>query len=170
VLALEAVLTLALSTLIYAFSARKVVVSVLYPLLGFIALPMMTNIDAWVLAAFDNDARRYGTARSMGSLAFAIAALILGQLIAWAGYVIMLVGSLLSMGVILAVTLLLEDYASQNFDWVPAPRVRDDGIYEHGQPNRPIRVYHTLDTRMTMEDFYAKLLINYTPEYLKGVF
>lgn len=112
VLALEAVLTLALSTLIYAFSARKVVVSVLYPLLGFIALPMMTNIDAWVLAAFDNDARRYGTARSMGSLAFAIAALILGQLIAWAGYVIMLVGSLLSMGVILAVTLLLEDAAA----------------------------------------------------------
>ena len=69
-----------------------------------------------------------------------------------------------------AVALLLEDYASQNFDWTPAPRVREDGIYEHGQPNRPIRVYHTLDTRMTMEDFYAKLLINYPPEYLKGIF
>lgn len=68
-----------------------------------------------------------------------------------------------------AVTLLLEDYASQNYDWVPAPRVREDGIYEHGQPNRPIRVYHTLDTRMTMEDFYAKLLINYTPEFMKGL-
>ncbi len=59
---------------------------------------------------------------------------------------------------------------TQNFDWVIAPRVRPDGIYEHGQQNRPIRVYHTLDTRMTMEDFYAKLLINYPPEYLKGVF
>lgn len=68
-----------------------------------------------------------------------------------------------------AVTLLMEDYASQNYDWIPAPRVRPDGVYEHGQPNRPIRVYHTLDTRMTMEDFYAKLLINYPPEFLKGL-
>ena len=66
-----------------------------------------------------------------------------------------------------AVTLLMEDYAAQNHDLVPAPRVLPDGRYEHGRPNRPIRVYHTLDTRMTMEDFYAKLLINYPPEFLK---
>lgn len=68
-----------------------------------------------------------------------------------------------------AIAVLLEDYAAMTYDWTPAPRVRPDGIYEHGQPNRPIRVYRTLDTRMTMEDFYAKLLINYPPEFLKGL-
>lgn len=62
------------------------------------------------------------------------------------------------------ITLLLEELQSRNYDWKIAPRVNRDGLYIHGQPNRPIRVYHTLNTRLTMEDFYAKLALNFLPE------
>ncbi len=60
------------------------------------------------------------------------------------------------------VTVLLEEQQRMNYDWIPAPRITDDMFYIHEQNNRPIRVYHTLDTRLTMEDFYAKLIINYS--------
>lgn len=57
------------------------------------------------------------------------------------------------------VTLLLEEQQRCNFAWKPAPGFSEEMYYIHGQNNRPIRVYHTLDSRMTMEDFYAKLQI-----------
>lgn len=45
---------------------------------------------------------------------------------------------------------------------VPAPIVNyDDMTYQHDNSLRDIRMYHTLDSRKTMEDFYAKLAINY---------
>lgn len=36
-----------------------------------------------------------------------------------------------------------------------------DMYYIHRQNNRPIKGIHSLDTRFTREDFYAKLVINY---------
>lgn len=59
------------------------------------------------------------------------------------------------------VTLLLEEAQSKNYEWRIAPRVNRDGSYTHGLSNRPIRVYHSLNTRLTMEDFYAKLALNF---------
>lgn len=59
------------------------------------------------------------------------------------------------------VTVLLEERERMNYDWMPAPLVTKDMYYVHEQRNRPIRVYHTLDARLTMEDFYAKLAINF---------
>lgn len=59
------------------------------------------------------------------------------------------------------VTLLLDELEKMNYDLKPAPAIGDDMTYIHGQNNREIRVYHTLDARMTMEDFYAKLAINF---------
>ncbi len=48
------------------------------------------------------------------------------------------------------------------YDLVTAPRVSyEDMTYIHDTNNREIRMYHTLDPRITMEDFYAKLAINY---------
>jgi purine nucleosidase len=63
------------------------------------------------------------------------------------------------------ITLLLEESQSRNYDWKIAPHIEPDGRYTHGQNNRPIRVYHTLNTRLTMEDFYAKLALNFPPDY-----
>lgn len=59
------------------------------------------------------------------------------------------------------VTVLLEELERMNYDWQPAPIFTHDMHYIHEQNNRPIRVYHTLDSRLTLEDFYAKLAINY---------
>lgn len=59
------------------------------------------------------------------------------------------------------VTVLLEENNRGNYDWIPAPMFSKEMYYIHGQNNRPIRVYHTLDSRFTLEDFYAKLAINF---------
>ena len=62
------------------------------------------------------------------------------------------------------VGLLLEDRGRQNYDLVPASRVAQDWRYLPGSSQRNIRVYHTLDVRMTMEDFYAKLALHHLAE------
>lgn len=59
------------------------------------------------------------------------------------------------------ITVLLEENNRGNYDWIPAPLFSKEMYYIHKQGNRPIRVYHSLDSRFTLEDFYAKLAINY---------
>lgn len=54
------------------------------------------------------------------------------------------------------ISVLLDRHQS-NYECVPAPFVTEDMFYIHGTGNRPIRVYHYIDSYMTMEDFYAKL-------------
>ncbi len=60
-----------------------------------------------------------------------------------------------------SVTVLLEENNRGNWDWQPAPTFSKEMYYVHKQNNRPIRVYNTLDARFTLEDFYAKLAINF---------
>ncbi|MBR1757519.1 MAG: nucleoside hydrolase [Lachnospiraceae bacterium] len=59
------------------------------------------------------------------------------------------------------VTLLLDEKERFNYDLIPAPYILPDMSYDFTPENRPIRVYHTIDARLTMEDFYAKLAINF---------
>lgn len=58
------------------------------------------------------------------------------------------------------VGLLLEDRGRRNYSMISAPRVGTDYRYLSERIGREIRVYHTLDVRMTMEDFYAKLALH----------
>lgn len=51
--------------------------------------------------------------------------------------------------------ILYEDRFS--FDWVQAPTVGADMNYIHTKRFRPIRVYRKIDSRLILEDFYAKL-------------
>ena len=44
---------------------------------------------------------------------------------------------------------------------IPAPRIGADMHYLPGDPARKIRVYHTMDVRLDLEDLYAKLQINF---------
>lgn len=60
-----------------------------------------------------------------------------------------------------SITVLLEENNRGNWEWQPAPQFSKEMYYIHKQNNRPIRVYHTVDSRFTLEDFYAKLAINY---------
>lgn len=61
------------------------------------------------------------------------------------------------------IAVLLEESEKDDiYDLVAAPTVNySDMTYSHGESSRDIRMYHTLDSRITMEDFYAKLAINY---------
>jgi hypothetical protein len=61
------------------------------------------------------------------------------------------------------IAVLMEE-AEKNtiYDLVPAPLVNyEDMTYIHGSSSREIRMYKQLDSRITMEDFYAKLAINF---------
>lgn len=43
------------------------------------------------------------------------------------------------------------------YDLVPAPHILADRTYEQTEGNRPIRVYRSIDSRLILEDLYAKL-------------
>lgn len=59
------------------------------------------------------------------------------------------------------VTVLLEELEKKDYDEIPAPYINEDMTYTQSKNNRLIRVYHTLNIRLTMEDFYAKLALNF---------
>lgn len=61
------------------------------------------------------------------------------------------------------VSVLLEDH-EHDWNWMPAPRVSSEMFYIHDQPARPIRVYKSVDARMTFEDFFCKLRLHYPPK------
>jgi inosine-uridine nucleoside N-ribohydrolase len=42
-------------------------------------------------------------------------------------------------------------------EWLPAPEFNSHMNYVHTGANRPIKVYHSIDVRYILEDFYAKL-------------
>ena len=46
----------------------------------------------------------------------------------------------------------------------PAPRIGADMLYYSDTCRRPIRIYHSMDVRMDLEDLFAKLQINYGKE------
>ena len=57
-----------------------------------------------------------------------------------------------------AVGLLLYEHTF-SYDMIPAPRFAEDSTYIHNTKNRPIRVYNNVDSRLILEDFYAKLAL-----------
>ncbi|MDL2225131.1 nucleoside hydrolase [Eubacteriales bacterium OttesenSCG-928-M02] len=62
------------------------------------------------------------------------------------------------------ISLLLEDGGSLNYTLMDAPRVDAQCGYLPGTAKRQIRVYHTIDTRLTMEDFFCKLQLFFPRE------
>lgn len=57
-----------------------------------------------------------------------------------------------------AVGLILYEHRFE-FDWVSAPYITQEQAYVHTGINRPIRVYKSIDSRLILEDLYAKLLL-----------
>ena len=57
-----------------------------------------------------------------------------------------------------AVGLILYEHRF-DFDWVQAPTVTGDSTYAQDIRNRPIRVYRHIDSRLILEDMYAKLAL-----------
>ena len=74
--------------LIWVFASRNYWISaLLYPVFGFLLIPLGSNLDSWMLRAFHKDAGTYGRARSIGSIGYAIMALVMGMLINTFGYI-----------------------------------------------------------------------------------
>lgn len=59
------------------------------------------------------------------------------------------------------IAVLMEELEKTSYDLIPAPEIAEDMHYIHHEGNRKIRVYKYLDARLTLEDFFAKLAINY---------
>ncbi len=57
-----------------------------------------------------------------------------------------------------ALGLLLYEHRFE-YDWIPAPMFGSDMQYIHIRTNRPIRVYKRIDSRLILEDFFAKLCL-----------
>ena len=64
------------------------------------------------------------------------------------------------------ISVLMEESEKEDiYDEVHAPAINYDSLeYEHSKTTRKIRVYKTVNVRLTMEDFYAKLMINFPKE------
>lgn len=54
-----------------------------------------------------------------------------------------------------------EGHGSSVFDEVAAPRLNDDGTFSLRSEGRKIRIYKSIDTRMMLQDMFAKLRMNY---------
>ncbi len=99
-----------LSLLIFYFASRNIWIStILYPIFGFISSPLGSNLDAWMLRTFHQNAATYGKARSVGSVGYAVTALVMGLLINRFGYQLIPIGSLLTGGIVLILAALMKE-------------------------------------------------------------
>lgn len=57
--------------------------------------------------------------------------------------------------------LMQEREQTCDYEMKSAPRFAEDCTYIHGTGNRKIRVYHNVDNRLTLEDFFCKLALNF---------
>ncbi len=48
------------------------------------------------------------------------------------------------------------DPSSSHYVLHPRPRIKDDGTYDFPGKGKPIRIYRTIDTRLTFEDMFDK--------------
>lgn len=78
-----------LGTLLYFFAGIPLVVAVLYPLFGFMIMPIQTVLDAWLIIFFSGQGGTLARARVFGTLSYAVIMLVMGQLIVRLGYWIM---------------------------------------------------------------------------------
>lgn len=95
---------------IYFMADKNVMVSALcYPLFGFIVAPLGSSLDAWMLRSFYQDGNIYGRARGTGSAGYAIAALVIGQLTNYLGYIILPICMVITSVTVLLITFLMKE-------------------------------------------------------------
>ena len=70
-------------------------------------------------------------------------------------------GELWSIGDQPTVSVLLENAAGRNYHIEKAPHINDDMSYAPNPEGKEIFVFDSIDRRLTMEDFFAKLQLCY---------
>lgn len=71
-------------------------------------------------------------------------------------------GELWGLGDQAAIAVLMEELEKVSYEMIQAPKVGEKMNYIHNQNHRKIRVYKTVDVRLTLEDFFAKLALNFS--------
>ena len=106
----EYIAAVATGFLIWFFASRNYWISAcLYPIFGFLAVPLGSNLDSWMLRAFHKDAGTYGRARSIGSIGYAVMALGMGMLIGMFGYITIPVCSITLAALVLAIAFSIKE-------------------------------------------------------------
>lgn len=96
--------------IIYFLAEKNVYLSaILYPLFGFLAVPLGSNLDSWMLKSFHQDAFIYGRARGIGSAGYAIAALLVGQLINHFGYFMIPLSAGICAAIVFTIAFLMKE-------------------------------------------------------------
>jgi purine nucleosidase len=54
-----------------------------------------------------------------------------------------------------------ERISSSAYETKPTPKLNSDGSFTENPGGRPMRLFHTIDTRLMFGDFFAKLRMNY---------
>lgn len=80
-----------LVVLIYSLPKDKVIMLIIYSLYVGIITPLLPVLDAWIIKNYSKDMNAYAPIRAWGSLAYCLFALILGQIIANFGYIILMI-------------------------------------------------------------------------------
>lgn len=104
------------------------VAAVLYPVFGFLSSSLGSNLDAWMLRSFDRDAEKYGHARAIGSMGYAMMALVMGQLIKWFGYSMIPAGMIFTAAVVIV------------FAFIMPEKPYESGS-EHLKPSNPLKLF-----------------------------
>lgn len=81
----------------------------MHPLIGFMAPPLGTNLDAWMLRSFDHDAGAFGRARALGSAGYAVTMLLCGQFYNKMGFGMIPIVTLSLFALILLLTSITEE-------------------------------------------------------------
>ena len=106
---LNEVFVLVVYWLIWLFSDNFTMLYVFYPLLGFVLVPLSSNLDAWVLKCFAHRPEVYARSKGWSSGGFAIFMLVYGKLIDLWGYQIMPLFGTVFIGITVVVALLQPD-------------------------------------------------------------
>ena len=102
--------TLAVAMVVYFFAKINIWIStILYPVFGFFSSSLGSNLDTWMLRSFHKDANRYGKARAVGSLGYAVMALLMGQLIQIFGYSMIPIGSCFLATIVLLLAIVMKE-------------------------------------------------------------
>lgn len=94
---------------VFFSEGNTALLAMLYPVLGFVALPHAVNIDSWLLLVCKNDLSVYGKIRCTPSIMYAVTSVVLGRLIAAHGYSLMLVSGTFFLMTGIAAALMLPE-------------------------------------------------------------
>ncbi len=106
----EFVLANIIAFIIYFMANKNILIStILYPVFGFLSAPLGSNLDTWMLRSFHKDAATYGRARAVGSVGYAITALIMGFLINIFGYQMIPIGFIFFAVLVLSLATIIKE-------------------------------------------------------------